>query len=140
MDYELKAEKNSKRNEKFLNEFAGWMEDKNLSERTIKTHLNNASLYLNNYLNYYDIIKMEDGMDHVYSFLDDWFIRKCLWSSKYYIKETASSNKKFYQCMSELGKVSADDYKQMCRIIKDSMDDFYASFDEYMNDDEDYYW
>lgn len=44
---------------------------------------------------------MEDGINSVYNFFNDWFINKCLWSSENSIKETASSIKKFYECMSE---------------------------------------
>ena len=44
----------------------------------------------------YDI-KVEDGMNCIHSFLDGWFIEKCLWASRNLLKETATSIKKFYQ-------------------------------------------
>lgn len=44
----------------------------------------------------YDI-KVEDGMNCIHSFLDDWFIEKCLWASRNSLKETVTSIKKFYQ-------------------------------------------
>ncbi len=67
---------------------------------------------------------MEDGIFDVYSFLNDWFIRKCLWVSKSLIKENSSSIKKFYQCMSEKEYVKVEDYKLLCKKIKDNMKEF----------------
>lgn len=137
MDYELKIEQNRKRNEKFIKEFESWLTQKDLVKKTIRKHLNNVSLYINDYLNYYDVEKMEDGIYSIYGFLDGWFIEKCLWSSRNSLKETASSIKKFYQCMSELGYVTVDDYKKLCREIKDNMDEFLAQMDAF--DDGTYY-
>lgn len=131
MDYELKIEQNRKRNEKFIKEFESWLTQKDLVKKTIRKHLNNADLYINDYLNYYDVEKMEDGIYSIYGFLDGWFIEKCLWSSRNSLKETASSIKKFYQCMSEIGYVTVDDYKKLCREIKDNMDEFLAQMDAF---------
>ena len=131
MDYELKIEQNRKRNEKFIKEFESWLTEKGLVKKTIRKHLNNADLYINDYLNYYDVEKMEDGIYSIYGFLDGWFIEKCLWSSRNSLKETASSIKKFYQCMSELGYVAGDDYKKLCREIKDNMDEFLEQVDAF---------
>jgi site-specific recombinase XerD len=131
MDYEIKIEKNKKRNEKFIKEFEKWLIEKNMSEKTIRKHISNIDLYINNYLNYYDISTMEDGVFMTYSFLDGWFIEKCLWSSKNSIKTTASSIKKFYQCMSEYKYIKEEDYKQLCDELKNGMDDFLNSMDSY---------
>ncbi len=138
MDYEKKANKNIKRNAKYLLEFEKWLTKKGLVNKTIKKHLNNTSLYINNYLNYYDIIKAEDGLDEVFVFLDSWFIEKCLWSSRNSLKETASSLKKFYQFMSENNYVDFDDYKETFDYIKDNMDELLKNVDEFNNFDEDY--
>ena len=72
-NYEIKLEKNKKRNENYIQEFEVWLHEKNLAPKTIKKHLSNIELYLNEYLNYYEIIKMEAGISEVYSFLNDWF-------------------------------------------------------------------
>ena len=130
-DYEVELEKNIKRNKKFINEFEKWLIVQKLGNKTIRKHLNNIDLFINDYVNYYEVTKMEDGISSVYSFLNDWFIRKCAWSSVTSIKETAASIKKFYQCMSEKGYVSSEDYKFLCRMIKDNMDNFIDSFMEY---------
>ncbi len=133
--YEVNVEKNTKRNKKFLKIFESWLNKQKLTQRTIKKHLDNAQLYIDDYLNYYEATKMEDGVKMVYSFLDDWFIRKCLWSSINSIKETGASIKKFYQCMNENGYVNDDDYNFLCREIKDNMEEFIASFIEYEEED-----
>lgn len=132
-DFEKKVEENSKRNEKYIEEFEKWLIEKGLVVKTIRKHLSNVNLYNNDYLNYYEVIKAEDGIDDIYSFIDGWFIRKCLWASKNSIKEMIASLKKFYQYMSENNYVSVEDYKDMCSFIKDSMDDFYETLDDFDN-------
>lgn len=135
-DYELKEQKNTKRNEKFINEFEVWLRNSGVTDKTINKHIANIDLYLNDYLNYYDIYKMEEGVSRVYGFLNDWFIRKCLWSSVSSIKTTAASIKKFYKCMCELNHIKEDEYNDLCRTLKDNMDDFIDSYNEFMSDDE----
>ena len=133
-DWEKKVEENKKRNEKFIKEFDSWLNEKGLVKKTIRKHLNNASLYINVYLNYYDVSKMEDGVHYVHGFLDGWFIEKCLWSSRNSLKETAASIKKFYECMSEKGYVKQEDYRKLCREIKDNMDEYLEQMDAFDND------
>ena len=99
----------------------------------MKIDLNNVDLYIDDYLNYYEITKVEDGMSSVYSFLDSWFNRKCLWASKKSLKEIVSSIKKFYQYMSENNYVSEKDYKDMCSFIKENMEEFLEQVDAYDN-------
>lgn len=137
-NYEEKIKENIKRNKKFIKEFKKWLKGKNLSDKTIKKHVSNVEFYLDDFLNYYDITKMEDGCLMIDDFLGDWFIRKCMWSSKTSIKENAASIKKFYQCMNELGYVSDDDYKGLCFIIKEGMEYWLEELEMYDNDD--YFW
>lgn len=136
-DYEIKVEENLKRNEKYIKEFEKWLNEKNLAKKTIRKHISNIDLYINDYLNYYDVIKVEDGIGSVYSFLDGWFIEKCLWASKNSLKETATSIKKFYQFMSENNYVGIDNYKDMCSFIEENMDKFLGNVDAF--EDETYY-
>lgn len=132
-DYENKVEENRKRNEKYLKEFEKWLSDKGFVKKTVRKHLSNVGLYINDYLNYYDITKVEDGMNYIHSFLDGWFIEKCLWASKNSLKDTAASIKKFYQYMSENNYVSVDDYKNMCSFIKNNMDEFLEQVNAFNN-------
>lgn len=130
-DYDKKVEENRKRNEKYIKKFEKWLNEKDLVKKTTKKHLRNVDLYINDYLNYYDAVKVEDGISSVYSFLDGWFIEKCLWASKNSLKETAASIKKFYQFMSENNYVSVDDYKDLCRFVKDNMNEFLDQVDAF---------
>ena len=130
-DYDKKVEENRKRNEKYIKEFEKWLKEKGLVDKTIRKHLNNVDLYINDYLNYYEITKVEDGIDDVYSFLSGWFIEKCLWASKNSLKETAVSIKKFYQYMSENNYVRVEDYNEMSYFIKDNMDEFLEQVDAF---------
>lgn len=137
-NWEKKVEENRKRNEKFVNEFDSWLSEKGLAKKTIKKHLNNIDLYINDYLNYYEITTMEKGVTKAYIFLNDWFIRKCC-ATKTSISENAESIKKFYKCMCELGHVSKEDYEFLDTSISDNMDEFYASLIE-INDYEGEEW
>ena len=130
-DWEKKVEANHKRNDKFIQEFEEWLNQKGFAKKTIRKHINNASLYINDYLNYYYAEKMEDGVYSVHGFLDGWFIEKCLWSSRNSLKETAASIKKFYECMREKEHVKKDDYKSLCREIKDNMDEYLEQMDAF---------
>ena len=132
-DYDKKVEENRKRNEKYIKEFDEWLNKKGLVKKTVRKHLNNVDLYINDYLNYYAITKVEDGMSSVNSFLDGWFIEKCLWASKNSLKGTATSIKKFYQFMSGNNYVNVDDYKDMCSFIKENMDEFLEQVDAFDN-------
>ena len=111
-DLEKKIEENKKRNKKFMKEFEEYLKEKNLKDKTIKKHLSNVDLFINDYLNYYDIETPEEGINSVYSFLSGWFIEKCMCSTVYTTKETAASIKKFYAYMSEKGYVKKEDYKE----------------------------
>lgn len=132
-DLEKKIEENKKRNKKFMKGFEEYLKEKNLKDKTIKKHLSNVDLFINDYLNYYDIETPEEGINSVYSFLSGWFIEKCMWATVYTTKETAASIKKFYAYMSEKGYVKKEDYKELCEELKDSMDEILEYLDAFDN-------
>ena len=132
-DLEKKIEENKKRNKKFMKEFEEYLKEKNLKDKTIKKHLSNVDLFINDYLNYYDIETPEEGINSVYSFLSGWFIEKCMWATVYTTIETAASIKKFYAYMSEKGYVEKEDYKELCEELKDSMDEILEYLDAFDN-------
>ena len=68
IDYDLKTDKNIKRNENFIKLFEKSLKEEKLSERTINKHLDNIDLFINDYLNHYDTYKMEEGPYHFYDF------------------------------------------------------------------------
>lgn len=129
--WEKKVEENEKRNEKFIKEFEEWLTEKGLVKKTIKKHLENIRIYINDYLNYYEPTKMENGITHINGFLSGWFIEKCLWASKNSIKETAASIKKFYKCMSEKGYVDSKYYNILCGEIKENMEEYIEQLEAY---------
>lgn len=140
MDYDKMVNENTKRNTKYLNEFKKWLNTKGFVDKTIRKHLSNTDLYINNYLNYYDVINAEDGLHYVYSFLNGWFVEKCTWSTRNSLKETAASLKKFYQYMSENNYVDIKDFKETFTFIKNNMDKLLEYVDEYNNFEDDYYY
>lgn len=121
-EYENKVDSNIQRNEKYIKEFKEWLIEKGLTKKTISKHLCHVGIYVDDFLNYYDIIKIEDGTKEVVGFLDGWYARRCLRPSKGAIKEMAASLKKFYQFMSEKGYVKVEDYDDMCSVIKEILD------------------
>ena len=133
---EENIEKNSERNEHFLEEFHDYLQSQNLSPKTIHNHISNVSFYINEYLIYYDVNKMESGCYELDNFLGDWFIRKCMWSNARTIKETAASIKKFYKCMLENKHIQEEDYENLCCNIKDNMEVWLDEVDRYNNDDD----
>ena len=130
---EKKIKENQKRNKKFMKEFEEWLKEKSLSDKTIKKHLSNVDLFINDYLNYYDVETAEEGITSVYSFLNCWFIEKCMWATPYTTKEEAASIKKFYAYMSEKGYVEKEDYKFLCEELKDSMDEILDTLEAFDN-------
>lgn len=132
-NYFEEKEKNEKKNKKYLNEFTNWLKQKDLKDKTIRKHVSNVDLYINEYLTYYEMLTPEEGVCFVDSFLDGWFIEKCLWASENSLKETASSIKKFYQYMAENNYVSKEAYDEMCQIVKGGMDGFIETLNDYDN-------
>lgn len=130
---ERKIKENQTRNKKFMKEFEEWLKEKSLSDKTIKKHLSNVDLFINDYLNYYDVETAEEGITSVYSFLNGWFIEKCMWATPYTTKEEAASIKKFYAYMSEKGYVEKEDYKFLCEELKDSMDEILDTLEAFDN-------
>lgn len=130
---EKKIKENQKRNKKFMKEFEEWLKEKSLSDKTIRKHISNVDLFINDYLNYYDIETAEEGITSVYSFLSGWFIEKCMWATPYITKEKAASIKKFYAYMSEKGYVEKEDYKFLCEELKDSMDEILDTLEAFDN-------
>lgn len=130
---EKKIKENQIRNKKFMKEFEEWLKEKTLSDKTIRKHISNVDLFINDYLNYYDIETAEEGIDSVYSFLSGWFIEKCMWATPYTTKEEVASIKKFYAYMSEKGYVEKEDYKLLCEELKDSMDEILDTLEDFDN-------
>ena len=68
-------------NSMILDKFAVWLKAKQLSNSTIKNHVNNIDFYANEFLLYEKAIEVKDGASQIGMFLGYWFIRKAMWSS-----------------------------------------------------------
>ena len=122
-------EKIEKQHEELLNIFK---EDlSNLSDKTIKKHIQNVDFFINEYLLNRNNANYEEVNNEVDLFFRDFFIRKCMWSSPNSIKETAARFKKFYKSMMNHDKFKKDDYKCLCDTIKDEMKSWQESCDYY---------
>lgn len=130
-NYEKKYEKKVKENEKYLNLFETWLRQNGLSQKTIKKHIENVSVYINDFLNYYEITDMKEGCTSIDEYLGDWFVRKCLWSTPSTIKSTAASIKKFYNCMKELNYVTKNAYDFLCEEIKENIEYWVSNVEDY---------
>ncbi len=90
----------------------------NLTSQTINHHLENADLFLNEYLWGWEEEHMEDGIARIDSFFMDYFIDQWPWASQTSIRQTAASIKKFYRSMLNHGKVSEDEYQLVGKTIQ----------------------
>ena len=54
-----------------------------------------------------------------------------MWSTPSSVKSNASSIKKFYACMLELGHIEKESYEILCELIKENMDEWLDTVDEY---------
>lgn len=123
-DSNKKYEQYKKDNEQYLEWFRQDLEESGLKPKTIKNHIENMDLYLNDYLQYEDAYTMEEGIDKVNGFLGSLFIYKCIWSSPDSLRKCAASIKKFYKSMLARGKVSQEDYDFMVFMIKNDLHDW----------------
>ena len=130
-EYEKQCNKIRKDNEEYLSLFEEDLNKSGLMEKTIRRHLNNVDFYLNEFLLREEPLPMERGMSYLDSFLGDFFIRKCMWSTPANIKSTAASIKKFYRSMLDHKKVDPADYKQLCDEIKDRLAFWQAACKQY---------
>lgn len=129
--YEAECKKIRKSNRKLLANFAQWLEESNLTEKTVTKHVDNVDFYINEYLLYEGATEPEMGVHVVDSYLGYWFIRKAMWASKASIKSNAASLKKFYTFMHERGLVEAEDLAELKATIKDEMPEWVATVSRY---------
>ena len=93
-EYERLCELQRETNKKYLTIFENDLTQAGLKEKTIKNHLFNVDLYINEYLLRIEPLEIQHGCDYeLDTFLGDFFIRKCTWSTPGTIKSTAASIK-----------------------------------------------
>jgi hypothetical protein len=137
-EYELLCEKERTKNRKYLNLFKKGLEDSGLTHKTIRQHVDNVDFYINEFLLREEPLSMADGCGSMISmFLGYFFIRKCMWSTPGTIKKTAASIKKFYKSMLIHDYIKTTDYKNLCLIIKEEMDEWQEDCRKYNEDIDD---
>lgn len=137
-EFEKQCDDIRKGNEKLLRNFRKWLKNKNLGETTVKKHVGNVDFYINSFLLHEEAVEAKDGAGSVNGFLGYWFIRKAMWSSVTSIKENASSLKKFYTYLHEVGIVEKSDLEELKETIKENMDHWLNTMEHYLDDDFDW--
>ncbi len=130
-EYEKACIRIRNQNEKLIEEFGRWLNDKGLSNATIGRHCENIEFYLNRYLLYEDAVDAKSGVGEISNFLGYWFIRKAMWASAASIKSNATGIKKFYTFMLEKGEVDAEDVIELKNTVKEEMSEWLATMSRY---------
>ena len=125
-------------NEKLLNGFWDWLTEKGLKTATKNKHCSNVDFYINWFLCNYESLEAKAGCYEVGRFLGDFFIRKAMWSTPNSTKSTATSIKKFYRYMLEVGKIDKSDYNFLCSTIKSDMPEWLKRMERYNDPDVEY--
>ena len=134
-EYEKKCDEIRKENEKYLKIFEADL--KVLSKKTIRSHIENVGFYINEYLLREDALSMAEGVTYIDSYLGNYFIRKCMWSTPSTIKSTAASIKKFYKSMMEHGFIDKMSYDHLCADIKENIESWQEDCEVYNDLDAD---
>ncbi len=80
---------------------------------------------------YEDAVQAKDGVDRVSDFLGYWFIKKATWASKSSIKANATSLKKFYSFLQEIGLIDKDDLNSLKETISEEMSEWLETLERY---------
>lgn len=118
--YEKECEEIRNVNGELIKIFENELKEKGFVKKTIKNHIENIDLYINDYLLREDALPMESGLTKLDSFFY-FFIHKCMWSTPSGCKAMGASIKKFYKCMTEHGKIDKSDYELLNQDIKEMM-------------------
>lgn len=129
--YEIDCTRIRRENGIILDEFAEWLQAKQLSKTTIKNHVSNIDFYTNEFLLYDSAIEAKDGTSKIGMFLGYWFIRKAAWSSVNQIKCNVASLKKFYTFMYEKNYISYEQLDDLNNNIKEEMPDWIYAMERY---------
>ena len=123
-DYQKLYEEQLAKNKEYLKIFKEDLEASGLKPETIRRHMDNANFYINTFLLREEPNPIDAGAYMIDSFLGDFFIRKCLWSTPATIKSTAASIKKFYKSMMRHGILADGDYEFLLYSIKLGMEEW----------------
>lgn len=120
------------RNEPIISGFRDSLRRGSLSTKTVNNHVQNMEFFAE-YLVYYEPLKALDqtSSTDISSFLDDWFLRKALWSSVEAVKGYLATFKKFFVWMKETDQMTANDIEEILTTIKEDREDFIDNAQSY---------
>lgn len=139
-DYDKEFDKVRKRNREILEIFNKDLSS--LSDKTRKDHINNASLFLEDFFYREGLENVTEAAAYIPSFFS-FFIDKCAWAAPSSVKSLAGSMKKFYKSMEKNGLVGKKECDLVLETIKENLDewveesDYGSEFEPYDYDDDD---
>ncbi len=134
-DFDAECDAIRQQNDVLLEQFALWLSQSGLSEKTVLKHVDNMAFYINDFLLREEPQEPEEGSRLIGWFLGDWFIRKAMWASQTSIKGYAATFKKFYGFLVEQGRLQPQDFDELKREIKDEMPQWLENLRRYDNVD-----
>ncbi|WP_455057257.1 hypothetical protein [Jutongia sp.] len=120
-DYDSFCKIHLQRNQKFLQIFTKDIE--NRSPKLQEQHINNLATFLNDYLVQRISVPMEEGIRQVNDYFGYFLQRKGMCSGEE-LRLEAATVKKFYKSMTLYGFVEAEEYKHLCNMIIDCMEEW----------------
>lgn len=121
-DYEKIADEVRENNGKLLKSFQDYLEIKEkLSQKVIKRHLENASLFIDDYLLYRGIKTVTADRLEVETFISDWFVGKFLKVNSASVEQLGASMTKLYKFLAEANEIADSDLKAIKLGIKEAV-------------------
>ena len=93
-EYDRACETVRKENEEYLKLFEADLTEKGLSPKTIRNHISNVDLFINEFLLREDAQSIETGIDNLDPFFY-FYIHKCMWSTPASVRSMAAGLKNF---------------------------------------------
>ena len=109
--------------EKLINGFEKWLEEKDLSAKTINNHISNINFFANQYLLRSEIKLLQESSNETLFFLEGYFIDKCMWANKSSINSYISSFTKVYTYFYEKQMISKTELDIMKTELKESKEE-----------------
>ncbi len=125
-DYDKEFDKVRKRNREILEIFNKDLSS--LSEKTRKGHIDNASLFLEDFFYREGLENVVEAAAYVPLFFS-FFIDKCAWAAPSSVKTLARSMKKFYSSMEKNGLVGKKECDLVLETIKENLDEWVEESD-----------
>lgn len=103
-----------------LKEFQQYLDDGGLAPRTKRAHMDNVFFFVLEFLmpRYIDPVQ---GLDDVERYLGDWLVNSYEYTSKTFLKSSATSLNKFYKFMADSGYVSPERQREVQQSVRDHL-------------------